>query len=72
MSRNLQVLQAILGKLPEAQHSFMNDETYRNYSLLMITEPRLVRFDQGEWQVTPGQHPTWIPVRLSYKGDDRR
>ena len=50
----------------------MNDETYKDYGLLMITEPRLVRFDQGEWRVTPQQHSTWIPVQPKYEQREHR
>jgi hypothetical protein len=58
--------------MPETQHSVLNDETYREYGLLMITEPRVFRFDQGEWQVTPQQHSTWIPVQPKYEDRERR
>jgi len=50
----------------------MNDETYKEYGLLMITEPRLVRFDQGEWLITPQQHSTWIPVQPKYEQQEHR
>jgi hypothetical protein len=40
----------------------MNDETYKEYGLLMITEPYTFRKDQEEWQTIPQQHPIWIPV----------
>jgi len=72
MPRHLRILQANLRKMPETQYSVLNDETYKNYGLLMITEPRVFRVDQGEWQVTPQHHSTWIPVQPKYEDRERR
>ena len=55
MSKTLDILLLKTRKSPEVQHSLMNDETLRDFSIILTTEPHVVRAENGSL-VTPLVH----------------
>lgn len=72
MNRGFKVLQANLRKMSGTQHSLMNDESLRDVSLLLISEPYLFRNPDGKFQAVPLSHPYWNAILPEgYEGNPR-
>ena len=59
MIKQLQTLQANLGKSGMAQHSLMNDEGLKDYGLLLISEPSCFRHESNSVVAPPTIHHRW-------------
>jgi hypothetical protein len=61
MIRDLKIYQANLRKMPETQHSMMNDESLKEFSLLLLSEPHVYK-DNDVWKAAPQTHQYWNPT----------
>jgi len=62
MNSYLKIYQANVGKGPGTQDSIMNDQNLQGFSLMLLTEPRLIQDDEGAWKAVPLVHQYWTPV----------
>jgi len=62
MYKDFKVLLANMRKMDGTQHSTMNDTEFREYSIMLITEPHLSRNQEGKFAATPQSHTYWSPT----------
>jgi hypothetical protein len=56
MRSEVKILTANLRKMEGTQHSIMNDEEFKDYSLLLMTEPYLFVGRDNKYRVAPLAH----------------
>jgi hypothetical protein len=56
----------------ETQYSVMNDESYKDFGVLMISEPYNYKDEQRRWQAGPQRHSVWCPVIPNRREEEER
>src|SRR2546430_13628034 len=71
MCKGLKILQANLKKFPGVQLNLMNDESLREFALLLVMEPSCFRNAEGKAIITTIYHNYWtqqLPMKLHAEG----